>query len=81
MVVGKSQDGIPSAIAFASSSQGFSIYQNAFLARGDVNTVSVAADQFDLFLSNNRCWSMGRSPFQDERLEKTVCATYFRFPG
>lgn len=81
VVVGKSQDGIPSAIAFASSSQGFSIYQNAFLARGDANTVSVAADQFDLFLSNNRCWSMGRSPFQDERLEKTVCATYFRFPG
>jgi hypothetical protein len=80
VVVGKSQDGIPSALAFASPSHRFSIYENAFLVRGDANTVSVAADQFDIQFSNNRCWSMGRSPFQDERLEKTVCASYFRFP-
>ena len=78
VMAGDSKNGIPSAIAFASPSHGFSIYRNAFLARGDANTVSMAADQFDLVFSENRCWSMGRSPFQDERLEKTVCATYFR---
>ena len=81
VVAGKSQDGIPSAIAFASPSHRFSIYRNAFLVNGDANMVSMAAVQYDLLFSNNRCWSMGRSPFQDERLEKAACTTYFRFPG
>jgi len=80
VMVGTSEDGIPSALALKSPSHGFSIYQNAFLVSGRANLVSIAAEQFNLQFSNNRCWSMAVGYFRDEGLEKQVCETYFGFP-
>ena len=81
VMMGSSEDGTPSAIAFKSPSHGFSIYDNAFFASGEATVMFKATEQVQLTVSNNRCWSMTRRYLWDESLEREICATYFRFPG
>lgn len=81
VMMGPSEDVTPSAIAFKSPSQGFSIYQNAFIASGEAILVFKPAEQVHLHMSDNRCWSMTTRSLWDESLEREVCAIYFRFPG
>ncbi|MGH7230433.1 MAG: right-handed parallel beta-helix repeat-containing protein, partial [Nitrospiraceae bacterium] len=76
VVMGTSEQGIPSALSFKTGSSGFFLHHNTFIATGEARLITIAPWQEQLRVADNRCWSMVRDALQDEGLDRTWCEEY-----